>query len=70
MSTTNTVSKIDAVRFLFVQKKVGSIGKSIYRKQQMGLKVPKEERAEYDEFKKEYEETKLELEKRIKKLNT
>ena len=70
MSNTNAVSKIDAVRFLFVQKKVGSIGKSIYRKEQMGLKVPQEEKETYNEFKKEYDTTKLELEKRIKKLNT
>ncbi len=60
------MSIIDAVRFRFVQKEVGRLGKSISRKERDGMNAKKEADL-LKQYKAEYEQTKLELDKQIKK---
>lgn len=57
---------IDAVRFRFLQNKVGSVGKTISRKEKQGLSTKKDQE-EYNKYKAEYDAARLQLDKQVKK---
>ena len=55
---------IDAVRFRFVQKEVGRLGKRVSRNGSDAL--TKREKELYTQYKDEYDKSRLELDKKIK----